>query len=295
MYRSEASVVEAIDCLLAQSYRDVAVVAVDDCSPDATYEVALARFGEDPRVTVEANSSRLGLCANWNRVLTRAIELYPDCELFAWASDNDIHDPTWLAEAVDALDRNPAAVLAFSRAGKFVHGRSVPARQRRLDDRAAAARPIDRMCAVVGSSRDPGMVFGLLRVGPLRRVGGKPSLVAPDVLLLCHLSLYGEFARCPDYLFHLGKRRTGGTGRRQRAAVFAGRPPLWSYLPVQLQRLGWLTGQLVIGDRRPPGVGRLGACGLIARFFVADVRQEVAGIPVRIRKDSRRRAKERRG
>ena len=35
MYRSEQLVVDALE-LLAQAYRDFAVVAVDDCSPDTT-------------------------------------------------------------------------------------------------------------------------------------------------------------------------------------------------------------------------------------------------------------------
>jgi len=59
MYRSEQLVVDALETLLAQSYRDFAVVAVDDCSPDTTYDVAVARFGDDSRVTIEANATRL--------------------------------------------------------------------------------------------------------------------------------------------------------------------------------------------------------------------------------------------
>ncbi len=289
MYRSEGFVVEALECLLAQSYEDFAVVAVDDCSPDATYDVVRAHFGEDPRMTVEANPSRLGLCANWNRVLARATELHPDCELFAWASDNDIHEPTWLGETVEALDRNPGAVLAYSRAGKVAGGVHVPRRARRSDE-PASPTPVGRMRAVVGGARDPGMVFGLQRLDVLRHVGGKPRLVAPDVLFLSNLALHGEFARCSDFLFFLGERRTGGSHSRQRASVFPGRPPLWSYLPVQLQRLGWLTRQLVIGNRRPAGVGRVGAVGLIARFFVADVRQELVATRSGMRKRLDRRA-----
>jgi glycosyltransferase involved in cell wall biosynthesis len=292
MYRSEQLVVEAVNSLLAQSYDDFALVAVDDCSPDATHDVVLAHFGDDPRVTVEANDSRLGLCANWNRVLERALELHPDCELFAWASDNDRHERTWLAEAVSALDQNPAAVLAYSRAGRVANGVGV-APPTLGNEEPRPSRAVDRMCATLGGERDDAMVFGLQRIETLRHVGGKPSVVAPDVLFLSHLALYGEFVRCPDGLFGRGARRTGGSSRRQRAVVFADRPPPWSYLPVQLQRLGWLTRHLVIRDRRPPGVGRMGAVSLIARFFVSDVRQEIVGTPARMRKRRKRRAKRR--
>jgi glycosyltransferase involved in cell wall biosynthesis len=293
MYRSEQLVVDALETLLAQSYRDFAVVAVDDCSPDTTYDVAVARFGDDSRVTIEANATRLGLCDNWNRVLERGIELHPDCEFFAWASDNDVHEAAWLEEAVQTLDRNPAAVLAYSRAGEIVDGVRMQRRARAIDG-PQPARAADRMSAILRGARDIGMLFGVQRVETLRRAGGKPRLVAPDILYLSHLALYGEFARCPDGLFYLGKRRTRGSHKRQRAAIFVGRAPLWSYLPVQVQRLGWLTQHMVIGNRRPPGVGRLGAVSLTARFFVDDLRQEIVGTPARVRKRLNRRARRRR-
>jgi glycosyltransferase involved in cell wall biosynthesis len=293
MYRSEHLVVEALDSLLAQSYDDFALVAIDDCSPDATYDVVNARFADDPRVTVEANNSRLGLCGNWNRVLERAVELHPDGEFFAWASDNDLHEPTWLTEAVKALDGSPDAVLAYSRAGKVVDGVGVP-RPHPVIDAPRKPRAVDRMCAVLRGARDDGMVFGLQRVETLRRLGGRPSVVAPDILFLSQVALYGEYVRCPDGLFHRGKRKTGGSHRRHRAALFPGQPPLWSYLPVQIQRMGWLTRNLLIDNRRPPGVGYAGAVTLIVRFFLTDLRQEIEGTRKRIKKYRKRRAKRRR-
>lgn len=274
MYRSEHLVTEALDCILAQTYEDFAVVAIDDCSPDATFEIVGAHVADDPRVTVEVNGTRLGLCGNWNRVLERTLELHPDCELFAWASDNDPRAPTWLEEAVRALDENPSAVLAYSRAGKVVDGLRVPPRPKPVSGEPQGTRAVDRMTATLRGPRDAAMVFGLIRVPALRRVGGKPRVVAPDILFLSHLALYGEFVRCPDGLFYRGTRRVGGSHRRQRSAVFAGRPPRWSYLPVQVQRAGWLTKELVIGSRRPPGVGRMRAIALIGRFCLTDLRQE---------------------
>jgi glycosyltransferase involved in cell wall biosynthesis len=276
MYRSEHLVAEALDSLLAQSYEDFAIVAIDDCSPDATYDVVRAHVGRDSRVTVEANGRRLGNCGNSNRVLARALELHPDCELFAWASDNDLREPTWLSAAVKALDEDPAAVLAYSRGGKVVDGVCVPPRAERMSTGPQAARGVDRMAATLSGQRDDAMIYGLQRVHTLLRVGAKPRVVAPDVLFLSHLALYGTFVRLPDGLWYRGTRRTGRSPRRQRATVFGTPPPLWSWLPVQFQRAGWLTRELVIGNRRPPGVGRVGAVTLVGRFCLEDMRQEIA-------------------
>jgi glycosyltransferase involved in cell wall biosynthesis len=284
MYSSEQLVEEVLDCLLAQTYEDFAVVAIDDCSPDATYGVARARTEGDPRVTVEANSRRLGSWGNWNRVLAKALELNPDCELFAWASDNDLHEPTWLSEAVKALDANPAAVLAYSRGGTIVDGVRVPPRAK--TEKPAPARGLDRMSAVLHGRRQTAMFYGLQRVDPLRRVGGKPRVIIPDVLLLAYLALFGEFARCPDGLWHRGPRKTGRSRRRQRAALFSDRPPPWLWLPVPVQHAGWLTRQLVIGNRRPPGVGRIRGAALVGRFCLEVARHKL-GKPGKARRARR--------
>ena len=294
MYRSEQLVVEALECLLTQTYEDFALVAIDDCSPDSTYDVVRARVTGDPRVTVEANSRRLGSSGNWNRVLARALELHPGCELFAWASDNDLREATWLSATVRALDENPGAVLAYSRAGSVVKGVRVPPPADRASDEPAAQRGVDRMSAVLRGRRDSAMIYGLQRVQTLVRVGGKPHVIAPDILFLSHLALYGEFVRCPDGLFYLGTRRTGGSHKRQRAVVFADPPPLWSWLPVQIQRAAWLTGKLAIAGRRPPGIGRLQTPAVLGRFCLEDLRQEAHGRLQRLRKHRRRAAGRRR-
>jgi glycosyltransferase involved in cell wall biosynthesis len=292
MYRSEHLVAETLDSLLAQSYEDFAIVAIDDCSPDATYDAVRAHVGDDPRVTAEANGQRLGNCGNSNRVLARALELHPDCELFAWASDNDLREPTWLSAAVKALDEDPAAVLAYSRGGKVVDGVRVPPRAERTSAGPQGARGVDRMTATLRGRRDDAMIYGLQRVQTLIRVGAKPRVMAPDVLFLSHLALYGTFVRLPDGLWYRGTRRTGRSPRRQRATVFGTPPPVWSWLPVQLQRAAWLTRELVIGSRRPPGVGRVGAMALVGRFCLEDMRQEIAERVKRLKRHRNRALKQ---
>jgi hypothetical protein len=45
-------------------------------------------------------------------------------------------------------------------------------------------------------------------------------------------------------------------------------------------RIDWMppsTDETVVGERRPPGVGRVRAVGMVARFVVEDVDQEIRG------------------
>jgi hypothetical protein len=257
MYRSEEFVAEVIESILSLDYDDFAVVAIDDCSPDSTFETASRYAASDPRIVVEANPERLGMIGNWNRVLTRAYELHPDFEYFAWASDNDIREPAWISVLTSALEENPRAALAYSRFGTIENGRKSNDRAIRwVFESRDVADPFQRLRATTKGMRAGAIMYGLHRRSTLDSAGDVPSVLLSDVLFLSHLSLYGTFVQAPQVLWYRGSRRTGAAPRTQRAALFAGRPPLTTFLPVSVQHALWLIRRMVIAGRRPPGIGR---------------------------------------
>jgi glycosyltransferase involved in cell wall biosynthesis len=263
MYRSEALVAAAIESILAQEYEDFAVVAIDDCSPDATFSVAGAAGRSDSRIVVESNPARLGMIGNWNRVLERARELHGEFEYFAWASDNDLREASWLSVLVRALDENQRAVLACSCFGKRWgdrHDEEPFADSRGISDPTARLRLAVRISSV-GQT-----VYGLLRKSALDQVGGIARVLMPDSLLLAHLALYGELVQEPEVLWRSGAPMTGSSRRRQRASLFA-RAPGYTFAPVALQHASYLLRWLVFHARRPPEVGRWRALLLIAIYL----------------------------
>ena len=64
MYRSEETVGPVIESLLEQDFADLAVVAVDDASPDRTLDIARGYAERDPRLIVEASPQRRGMIGN---------------------------------------------------------------------------------------------------------------------------------------------------------------------------------------------------------------------------------------
>lgn len=255
MYRSEELVSATLDSLLTLEFDDYAVVAIDDASPDGTFDVARRRAETDPRLVVEANPRRLGMIRNWNRVLQRAYELFPDFEYFAWASDNDFRDPTWLPKLVQALEAEPNAAIAYSKFGLIKGGTREAPTNRWLFESTTVADRIERLQKTTEGLRAGPMMYGLHRRSTLERAGNVPEVLLSDVLFLCHLSLYGTFVQIPEVLWYRGARTTGGRRKRQRAALFAD-PPATTYLPVPLQHVLWLFRTLVVEGRLPPGLGR---------------------------------------
>jgi hypothetical protein len=97
-------VVDAIDSLLAQSFRDFELIVVDDGSTDATPEL-LAGF-RDPRLVVLTQPENRGYVPALERAISVARGRY-----LARQDADDLSLPGRLAAQLDHLDRNPEVVL----------------------------------------------------------------------------------------------------------------------------------------------------------------------------------------
>ena len=266
-YRSEDVIRTTIDSLLAQDFTDFAIVVADDHSPDRTFEAAEELAHTDARVTVVQNPQRRGMWGNYNGVFEHACALYPDHELFAWASDNDLRHRAWLSTLVRALDEQPQAVLAYGWDPSHGDTVEVPGDSRGVADPLRRFRiALERVPAAI-------LIFGLQRREALERIGGIPPTLVPDSLYLAELSLHGTFVGVRKARWRRGARKTGGSRRKQRRAVFAGRSPLLSYAPVGVQHLARLFRVLVLGNRERAGVSRVDGMKAVVLYAVARSRR----------------------
>lgn len=64
VYQTKNSLPASLDSLLAQCFRDMEIIVIDDASPDAAGEIALEYARRDKRIKVVANPSNLGLYAS---------------------------------------------------------------------------------------------------------------------------------------------------------------------------------------------------------------------------------------
>jgi hypothetical protein len=257
-YNGEAHVAEAIESLLTQTRRDLAVVIVDDASTDRTEEVCRRYVELDARVTYERNDRRLGLVRNWRRAFELAGERHPGAPYFAWASDHDVWDARWLELLAAELAAHPEAVLAYPLTVRIDdEGSEYPTRER-LFDTAGVTDPRERIRRVAGELRGAGeLVYGLMRRSAMDRSGPFPLAVLSDRLYLERLALEGEFRQVGERLWYR-RFRAGvamSNARQRRTAFPAGAPPA-AYLP------WWLTHPVLFA--RSTGSWTLGA-GLAAR------------------------------
>jgi glycosyltransferase involved in cell wall biosynthesis len=166
-YNNAEYIVETMESVLAQDYEDLEVIVADHSSADGTAAL-LARFADDPRVTLLTTEAGGGAVRNWNRVSQQARG-----ELIKLVCGDDLLEPTAVSEQVAEFDAHPSAVLVASQRDivdhhgvRVVRKRGLAGLRGLVDGRVAARRTV-----VVGSN-----IFGepacvLLRRDVLAEVG----------------------------------------------------------------------------------------------------------------------------
>jgi glycosyltransferase involved in cell wall biosynthesis len=252
LFNHEKDLPEALESLLAQTYKNFALVLVDDCSTDRTPEIAREYETLDPRVTYVKNPERVGLVNNTRRAFQVAQEKYPDAEYFAFASDHDLWHPRWLQELVAALDAHPEVVLAYPLNRRIGAAGELLARKPWSFDTFGVTSRWKRLRRGMVKMSAGNMVYGLFRADILRRAGVYRNVLVPDRLLFTELALYGQFKQVPQVLwFRRWYGRIFSLGR-QRKTFFPGRRPLYVYVPWWISHAASLFWILTVrGDGRP--------------------------------------------
>ena len=101
-YNVAAYVGQCLDSLFAQEFTDFEIIAVDDCSTDATWDILLAYSQVDERLRVFRNETRIFAGGSRNRGLAESRG-----EFIALQDADDLSEPTRIATQFDYLDREP--------------------------------------------------------------------------------------------------------------------------------------------------------------------------------------------
>jgi len=106
-YKREALLPHAIRSALDQTYTNIEVLILDDCSPDGT-AAAAAPFAGDPRVRYIRHGTNLGLPNNWKFGIEAARG-----DFFTILHDDDAFEPSFIQNMLAPLLADPSLVLSF--------------------------------------------------------------------------------------------------------------------------------------------------------------------------------------
>lgn len=104
VYNAERFLREAIDSILAQSFKPFEFLIIDDGSTDRSVEIIESY--RDPRIRFVRNSQNLGITPTLNRGIRMA-----SCELIARMDADDVSHPQRLQKQFAYMKRNPRCAL----------------------------------------------------------------------------------------------------------------------------------------------------------------------------------------
>jgi glycosyltransferase involved in cell wall biosynthesis len=229
---------QSLDSLLAQDYRNLELVISDNCSTDETEKIARDYARRYGRIRYLRNETNLGVAANFNRVLSEASGTY-----YMWAADHDLWDPVLVSRCVEALEANPAAVLAYpgslliDEAGAVVE---------EMDDQIDLDSPsaLTRYKRLIWRLTVSNMIYGVARRDSLAATGGFAEVHGADHAVLAGLALRGRIIRVGGHLYLRRQNRPPEAPAEHRARALTDLNP--AKAP---ERVSLSTGRLYRGLR----------------------------------------------
>ncbi len=108
-YNGELFLAKSIDSVLNQTYKNIELIIVDDCSTDSTPEILNSYLKKDPRIKVIRNEKNKKLPASLNVGFSNASGDY-----YTWTSDDNEYYPEALEKMINFLENNSEYGMVYA-------------------------------------------------------------------------------------------------------------------------------------------------------------------------------------
>jgi len=187
VYNEELYLVSSIDSVLNQSLKNFELIISDNCSTDASYEIAKTYALKDTRVKAYRHEQNMGIPFNFKFPLLKASTKY-----FVWLGAHDLFTPEYLKTTIDYLEKNDSVSMVYSNAdwidsqGNFMYKLEEDIQTVGLSRRNALLKIIN--------NTDSGIaVHSVFRTSILQQISY--SMEEGDMLLCFIMATYGDIAK----------------------------------------------------------------------------------------------------
>ncbi|MBW2991748.1 glycosyltransferase [Candidatus Woesearchaeota archaeon] len=195
VYNGENYLKEAIDSILAQTFRDFELIISDNASTDKTEEICRSYAKKDKRVRYYRYNINRGAAWNANNTFKLSKGKY-----FRWHSHDDLIAPCFLEKCVKVLDNDPGVVLCYSKT-RIIDEKGKVKGDYRVKIRTNSKKITKRFCDIVLIGHNCYQIFGLIRSDILKKSELFGDYSGSDKVVLAELALAGRFCEIPEFLF----------------------------------------------------------------------------------------------
>ena len=196
VYNGERYVGQALDSILAQTFRDFELIISDNASTDRTEEICRSYAAKNSATRYVRNEKNLGAAKNFNQALELARGRY-----FRWVAADDLIAPECLERCVDVLEHNPDVLIAHTKLHIIDENSN---HLSDYDDLLNFRSPIPHVRFRDYLFRRSSMwnaIYALIRTDVLRKTQLLRGYRSSDQVLLGELVLRGKIFQIPEHLF----------------------------------------------------------------------------------------------
>lgn len=205
VYNAETTIREVINSLVKDLTISYEIIVSDNCSEDRTFEIIKSLLSAGAPISVYQHSSNKGAPSNWNFVLSKARGKY-----FAWVSADDERDENYFEPLIEALERDPQAVLAVPQV--VISSRELNCTIGRVFYYHATRSMSFVRRVYLSATAFPAVgIYGVYRTKDLQETQGIGRIPGSDLSMIEELSWRGHFVYCACSVFKYNCRMKWNT------------------------------------------------------------------------------------
>lgn len=234
---------ETIESLLIQTYKNLEIIAIDNCSNDDSYKILKEYSKKDKRVKVFKNDRNIGLSNNFNLLVRKS-----NGDYFAWIGAHDIYDKFYVEKLLSKIIKDGKTSVVFSNVSNIGSKNEVIIEKKdtgfELIHNSKFLRLLKLPWAIKGSGD---IVMGIFEIEKLKKTNlFSKSVLWADVFLVYQLASIGKIKRVDEVLrsrryfretekgfdsWEL-KYKTFTQRFREPREIGEGKPSIYLYFPV---------------------------------------------------------------
>jgi len=210
-------VAEAIESLLAQTYKNFVLIISDNASTDNTPQICKYYAEKDKRIVYIRHAENKGSMFNFRYLVEQA-----KTPLFMWCSGNDKWHSSFIEKLLPAF-KDEGVVLSYSEAEMLNDDGTSSGIYKYDYTTTGMDKAADRYLYFLWHyrARISNVWYGIWRTGALRNCSLNTRELAPDIIILYEAAFEGKFKMCKEVLFMMKGSKASGNSRERTIKVLS--------------------------------------------------------------------------